>query len=103
MKLIRTILSIALFSIIGLSATAQNNLSLRDENRRINQGIVSGELTPREAGRLKFQEAHLRREAIRFKMNDGKIGPVERRKLERDNRRLNRHIYRQKHDCQKRF
>lgn len=103
MKISRITLSIALLSIISLSAGAQNNRTLADENIRINHGLANGELTVREAAGLKMQEAHLRREAIRFKMNDGKIGPMERAKLARDNRRLSRNIYRQKHDCQRRF
>lgn len=103
MKISRITLSLLFFSIISLHAGAQNNRTLADENIRINRGIANGELTMREAAGLKMQEAHLRREAIRYKMNDGKIGPMERAKLARDNRRLSRNIYRQKHDCQKRF
>ena len=91
------------FSIIAISASAQcGKRTLRDENRRIRQGAVSGQLTGRETARLKMQEAKLRNEAIRYKTNDGKIGPLERADLRKDEKRLDRNIYRQKHDGQRR-
>ena len=103
MKSSRIITAIAFFSIITLTVTAQNNHSLRDENSRIRQGVVSGQLTAPEVARLKIQESRLRAEAIRYKNNDGHIGPRERADLRRDNRRLSRNIFRQKHDRQTRF
>jgi hypothetical protein len=103
MKSSRIITVIAFFSIITLSVSAQNNQSLRDENRRIRQGVVSGQLTASEVTRLKIQESRLKIEALRYKCNDGRIGPRERADLRRDNRRLNRNIFRQKHDRQTRF
>jgi hypothetical protein len=103
MKSSRIITAIAFFSIISLSAAAQNNHSLRDENRRIKQGVISGQLTGPEVARLKIQESQLRAEALRYKCNDGRIGPRERADLRRDNRRLSRNIFHQKHDRQRRF
>jgi hypothetical protein len=95
--------SIAFFSIVIGSATAQGNPGLRDESRRIRRGVVSGQLTPAEAIRLNEQKRALRAEALRYKLNDGRIGPLERADLRRDNHRLNRNICRQKHDRQRRF
>lgn len=93
----------AIISIAFLSVNAQSGKrSLQDENRRIRQGVKSGQLTATEAARLKTQEARLKREAIRYKRNDGVISPVERADLKRDNKKLNRNIYRQKHDRQRR-
>jgi len=103
MKSSRTIFAIAIFSIITLTVTAQNNRSLRDENRRIRHGVISGELTASETARLKIQESRLRAEAYRYKNNDGRISFQERADLRRDNRRLSRNIFRQKHDSQIRF
>lgn len=97
------IAAVTVLSIAGTAVKAQNPNSLRDEDRRIRQGVRSGQLTPIEAARLKAQEARIRQEAIRYKMNDGRIGPLERADLRRDQRRLDRNIYRQKHDCQRRF
>jgi len=94
---------VALLSVSAISATAQNNRGLKDERQRIHQGVQSGQLTHREAAKLNAQKAQLRNEAIRYKANDGRIGPCERADLRRDNRRLNRNITYQKHDRQKRF
>lgn len=94
---------VALLSVSAISATAQNNRGLQDERQRIHQGVQSGQLTHREAARLNAQKAQLRNEAIRYKANDGRIGPRERADLRRDNKRLNRNICYQKHDRQKRF
>lgn len=94
---------VVLFSVSSFDASAQKNRSLRDESQRIHQGVVSGQLTAGEAARLQTQKAQLRREAIRYKANDGRIGPRERADLKRDNRRLNKNICRQKHDRQKRY
>lgn len=99
----RLFIASAILCIISVSASAQNgNRSLRDENRRIKGGVVSGQLTAAEAARLKAQEASIRREAIRYKTNDGRIGPRERADLRRDQKRLDRNICRQKHDRQRR-
>jgi hypothetical protein len=103
MKLSRIISAVAFFSIITLSVTAQNNHSLRDENRRIRNGRIRGELTASETARLKIQESRLRAEAYRYKHNDGRISFQERADLRRDNRRLSRNIFHQKHDTQIRF
>ncbi|MEI7472386.1 MAG: hypothetical protein WCJ85_09015 [Chitinophagaceae bacterium] len=91
------------FSMMALNATAQSaNRSLKDENRRIRQGVVSGQLTAAETARLKAAEARLKAEALRYKTNDGKIGPRERADLRRDEKRLDRKICQQKHDTQRR-
>lgn len=92
-----------LLSVSAISATAQNKQGLQDEQQRIHQGVESGQLTHREASRLNTQKVQLHNEAIRYKANDGKIGPRERADLKRDNKRLSRNIYCQKHDKQKRF
>lgn len=103
MKIRFMIALVALLSISAFSASAQNNRSLRDEKQRIRQGGINGQLTARETARLSAQKAQLRREAIRYKLNDGRIGPRERADLRRDNRRLSRNIYHQKHDRQRRY
>ena len=71
------------------------------EQQRINQGIRSGELTRREAGRLEAGLARIRINE-RFARSDGYISPRERARLERELNRESRGIYRQKHDGQDR-
>ena len=61
------------------------------EQARITQGVASGELTGREAARLERREMHINREIAR-----GAGG----RRVERQQNRLSRSIYREKHDGQ---
>lgn len=61
------------------------------EQARITQGVASGELTGREAARLERREMHINREIAR--------GAGSRR-VERQQNRLSRSIYREKHDRQ---
>ena len=93
--------AIGCLTIISSAALSQNR-SLQDENRRIREGVRYGQLTEGETVRLKAQESKLKTEALRFKANDGRIGPVERTKLRGDEKRLDRNICRQKHDAQRR-
>ncbi|MEJ7587040.1 MAG: hypothetical protein WKI04_05715 [Ferruginibacter sp.] len=94
---------VILLSVLNINASAQNNRGLRDENQRIRHGVRNGELNARETYTLSRQKQHLRMEAMRYKKNDGHISRRERAELRRDNKRLSRNIYRQKHDRQRRF
>lgn len=69
----------------------------RRQQGRIAEGIESGALTPKETARLEVEEAAIQREKRYFK-RDGKLGPKEKVKLNRDLNRASRHIYREKHD-----
>lgn len=70
------------------------------QEKRVNQGVKSGELTPREAGRLEREQARIKQDEERMKA-DGKLTPLERKKLQREQDRASRHIYKEKHDAQK--
>jgi len=69
------------------------------QQRRIGQGIKSGQLTPREAVRLEREQAGIER-AQRRAEADGKVTPRERARLHRKQDRASRHIFREKHDAQ---
>lgn len=71
-----------------------------NQQRRIAQGIHSGELTAREAARLERKEARLNREIRRDRADGGALTLKERRKIGRQQDRLSRQIYREKHDNQ---
>ncbi len=71
------------------------------QQKRIAQGVRSGELTGREAVRLEREQARIARKEARFK-SDGELTRRERAILHRDLNRSNRHIYGQKHDDQSR-
>ena len=76
----------------------------RRENRqqaRIVQGVKSGELTHKEAAKLEKREAKINAEVQRDRaMNGGKLTPAERTKINAEQNRASRAIYREKHDRQ---
>jgi hypothetical protein len=72
------------------------------QHQRIREGVRSGELTRREASRLRLEQKAVRREERRYRATGGALSSQERRDLRRDQNRASRDIYRQKHDGQKR-
>jgi hypothetical protein len=71
------------------------------QNKRIDQGVNSGELTRKETKKLRAEQKVIKFEERVFK-SDGHLGFWERKRLHRDLNRASRDIYRQKHDEQKR-
>ncbi|MDE2606244.1 MAG: hypothetical protein KGL68_10035 [Burkholderiales bacterium] len=70
-----------------------------NQQKRIDQGVASGQLTPREAQHLERRESHIAREESRAK-SDGVVTARERRRLVRHQDAASRAIHRQKHDAQ---
>jgi Ni/Co efflux regulator RcnB len=68
--------------------------------RRIDQGVHSGELTRREAGRLREQFHDIQRLEARYRRTDDRLTPGERADLDRRYDRLADQVYAQKHDDQ---
>jgi hypothetical protein len=96
---IRT-LAVALALIVPFAASAQE---VRDrevnQQRRINQGLESGQLTAGEAGRLEQREANI--DASRradLAANGGHLTPGEYRNLNRRENAVSAQIYRDKHN-----
>lgn len=103
MKKTARVLIAAVF-VLGLSAVSMAGINRREyrEQQRINQGIRSGELTRREAGRLESGLARIKTDERFARMTGGGISPRERARLDREMNRESRSIYRQKHDGQDR-
>ncbi|MEP6701990.1 MAG: hypothetical protein ABJB04_03300 [Betaproteobacteria bacterium] len=82
--------------------TATPVVTERQENQkaRIQQGVRSGELTPREAGRLRAEQRTIRAEK-RLAKADGVVTRAERARLRHHQNNASRHIRRQKHDAQR--
>jgi hypothetical protein len=74
-----------LLSIMVSSADAQVR-----QQRPINRPGINNGLTRAEAFRLRNMKADLRRDYLRAKLNDGRIGPLERRHLKQERRELRR-------------
>jgi hypothetical protein len=71
------------------------------QQARIAQGSGSGELTARETNRLEKQEGALNKEVQGERAaNGGTLTPGEKAQVNRQQNRLSRRIYRQKHDSQ---
>jgi hypothetical protein len=67
------------------------------QQRRIGQGLRSGELTTRETLRLERNEREIQRDKREAK-SDGRVTARERVQLHRELNRSSRHIYRAKHN-----
>src|SRR5512147_1887409 len=68
-----------------------------NQQRRIGQGVKSGELTKGETRRLENEEGKIQAEKKMAKA-DGKVTPAERKKLRRDENKASKDIYRMKHN-----
>ena len=85
------------------AAYAQNTADVvqRDVNQqnRIEQGLKSGQLTTKEAGRLEHEESHIDKMESNA-LKDGKMTNAEKRRIERAENQASKDIYREKHDAQ---
>ena len=72
---------------------------MQNQEQRIDQGVKSGALTPKETGRLEAEQAKIRQTEQRMK-SDGQLTPNERQKLNNMQDRSSQQIYNQKHDAQ---
>jgi hypothetical protein len=71
------------------------------QQQRIGEGIENGSLTAGEAARLEHKEVKLNQETREMRAeNGGSLTPAEKAKVNRQQNRLSRKIYRQKHDAQ---
>ncbi|HEX2584915.1 MAG TPA: hypothetical protein VHL14_07275, partial [Steroidobacteraceae bacterium] len=70
-----------------------------NQQQRIEQGLQSGELTTREAGKLEREQSRVERTEKRD-LRDGSISNAEQRRLTARQNRVSRDIARQKHDAQ---
>ena len=96
------VLMMVMLPVAGLAQDHSINKRQRDQQQRIRQGIRSGELTRREARRLEWQEARIRRDEARSRRSGGTFTPRERARIQRELNHSSRNIYRQKHDRQDR-
>ena len=79
------------------TSTPVINHRQHNQERRINQGVRSGELTRTEARHLRAGENRISRQKNRYKEN-GRVTAGERRHLRHEENRTSRAIYRDKHN-----
>lgn len=70
-----------------------------NQEKRINQGVASGQLNEREANRLNKQQEHITKMEDKAK-SDGTVTKRERARIDHAQDRASRHITREKHDRQ---
>jgi hypothetical protein len=82
----------------GTASAASIDARQQGQRARIRQGLGSGELSPREAARLRAEQAAIRVEERHYRRTGGHLSAWERADLRRDLDRACRHIARQRHD-----
>ena len=103
MNIISVAVAGALALALAAPAMADTVIDQRQANQeqRIEQGIRSSQLTAGEAARLERGQARIERMERRA-LADGRMDPRERRRIMHAQDVQSRHIYREKHDNQKR-
>jgi hypothetical protein len=71
------------------------------QQKRIANGVASGQLTPKETARVERQETKIDKDISKAEA-DGKVTKKEAAKIQKEQNKESRRIYRQKHDAQKR-
>jgi len=70
-----------------------------NQDKRIQQGVGSGQLTAKETYRLEKEQAAINKVEAKAK-SDGTVTPKERRRLHKMQDQASKDIYQQKHDAQ---
>ena len=98
-----TYAALAVGALLSTSAMAQNTQDViqRDVNqeKRIEQGLKSGELNTKEAAKLEREESRVDKMESKA-LSDGKLSNAEKHRIEREQNRVSKDIAREKHDGQ---
>lgn len=101
-KLVVTLIALASASAYAQSTgNASSEFVERNVNQqqRIEQGLQSGQLNTREAGRLEREESRVERMEASA-LRDGKVSASEAQRINQAQNRVSNYIYREKHDAQ---
>lgn len=91
--------ALGLTALTALPAAAQVNGREIEQQRRIDQGVRSGQLTPGEAARDERQQGRIDRTVARERaFNGGRLTPYERARINARQNRASAQIYRTKHN-----
>lgn len=107
MQLRTTLIAMMIASLPGLAAaqstdtTSTKRIDQRQANqqKRIDQGVQSGQLNQKEAARLEKGQAHVQKKEDKA-MADGKVTKKERARIEHAQDVQSKKIRREKHDKQ---
>ena len=81
-----------------MQADVQRNVN---QERRVEQGVKSGQLTNREVGKLEAGQARVDRAEARAGAN-GRVSANEQQRIQKAENKQSKRIYKEKHDAQKR-
>ncbi len=70
-----------------------------EQQRRIDQGLRNGSLTPRETTRLEHREGRIAHQESRDRRSGGHFTSAERRHIQREENSTSKAIYRDKHNA----
>jgi hypothetical protein len=98
-KLVTTVILLMIFGLVSADSSLAGRVGKRQirQQKRIHQGIRSGELTRGETRGLQREQRQIQR-AKRVSLSDGTFTPRERLRSERAQDRASTHIYRVKHN-----
>jgi len=88
---------LAALLVMIFAVTSVNAQTIKNDRKRIKQGVRSGELTPHEARKLVHQQKDIRHD-IKDAKSDGVITRAEKREIRQEKRKADRTIYRAKHN-----
>ena len=106
MKNVKFVTATALIAMFSLPVLAQTTSTPRVDQRQANQqkridaGAKSGQLTPKEAARLQKGQARVQK-AENKAMADGKVTAKERARIEKMQDRESKRVARERHDKQR--
>ena len=102
-RIIIGILSGALLAGTAKMSFADEKIKDRKQNqqKRIANGVKSGELTPHETARIENKESKINKEVRQDrKANGGNLTNKEKAKVNRQQNKVSKEIYKEKHDGQ---
>ncbi|WP_076068903.1 hypothetical protein [Sphingomonas montana] len=99
MKILLMLAALGLTTVAAAApADAQVNRRQYSQERRIDQGIRSGRITPREAARLQRNQGRINGAEQRMRASGGRLTYRERQRLDNRQDRASGRIYRQKNN-----
>jgi uncharacterized membrane protein YebE (DUF533 family) len=81
------------------AATPRIDQRQANQQNRINQGVASGQLTPREQAHMQKRQNHIASDKAAAK-SDGVVTKQERAHIRHEQNRASKRIHKQKHDRQ---
>jgi len=103
MKLSQVSIGVLAAGFLSTGALAESNAAADqernlDQQQRIEQGLKSGALTTKEAGKLEREQQHIDHMEAKD-LKNGSINPAEQARLNAAENKASRDIYKEKHDA----